>query len=399
MGCFLGCFGGAKDPKRGKKRTNRVIPKQQNKVFQNVQQQSIISAEQSITEITTPTELVPELQNKPEGEEQLSPNPRKRVTFDSNVTTYEHVLVDESTDSLLGDDKAFEKEKVESLKTPSQIDDSISEEDTSVISSVASYPPNHRYHNVRDSNDEAEEEYGDSDLDDLDDYDDEDDHDDYDIDGQEVWAESVLTSSMESTTENSPSRLINEEVESHLINTSLLENKVERLSHKTNSRDRSVYVNSVLNPIENITQWKAVKSKGTKPPKENFKQVSDQSKYRNQDIAVNASLSNWLVPCEEAFSAKKTSHSELETMSQGSNSVLSYEDRPILGALTVDELKQISASSTPRKSPNRSFDEMPIIGTVGTYWYHSDSAKLPESVSSRKGIQNTSSKYKELFVK
>ncbi|KAL2556882.1 hypothetical protein Fot_01621 [Forsythia ovata] len=204
---------------------------------------------------------------------------------------------------------------------------------------------------------------------------------------------------MESTTENSPARLINEEVESRLINTSLLENNVERLCHKTNARDRSVYVNSVLNPIENITQWKAVKSKGTKHPKENFKQDSDQSKHQNQDIAVNASLSNWLVPCEEASSAKKMSHSELDTMSQGSNSVISYEDRPILGALTVDELKQISASSTPRKSPNRSFDEMPIIGTVGTYWYHSDSAKFPESVSSRKGIQNTSSKYKELFVK
>ncbi|KAL2556941.1 hypothetical protein Fot_01680 [Forsythia ovata] len=131
MGCFLGCFSGANDPKRGKKRTNRVIPKQQNKVFQNVQQQSIISAEQRITEIT-PTNLVTELQNKPEGEEQLSPNPRKRVTFDSNVTTYEHVLVDESTDSLRGDDKAFEKEKEENLKTPSQLDDSLSEEDTSV---------------------------------------------------------------------------------------------------------------------------------------------------------------------------------------------------------------------------------------------------------------------------
>lgn len=325
----------------------------------------------------------------PEGEERLSPNPRKRVTFDSNITTYEQVLVDESTDSLRGDDKAFEKEEEESLKTNSQLD-SLSEDNTSVISSVASsvacYPPNHRYHNVRDNDDEAEEEYGDSDLDDLDDYDDEDDHDDYDIDGQEVWAESVLTSSRESTTENSPVRVTNEEVESRVINTGLLEDEFERLAHKRNARDRSVYVNSVLNPIENITQWKAVKSKGVKPQKENFKQDSDQSKYRNQEIAVNASLSNWLVPSE----------GELETMSQGSNSVMSYEDRPILGALTIDELKQIAASSTPRKSPNRSFDEMPIIGNVGTYWNRSDLAKSPESISSRK---NTSSKYKEVFVK
>lgn len=389
MGCFLGCFGGEKDSKRGKKRNNGVIPKQQREGYQNVQQQSTISAEQSTAKIT-PTNLVPE------GEEQLSPNPRKRVTFDSNVTTYEHVLVNESTDSLRGDDKALKKEKEESLKTQSQVD-SLSEDNTSVISSVASYPPNHRYHNVRDNDDEAEEEYGDSDLDDLDDYDDEDDHDDYDIDGQEVWTESVLTSSRESTTENSPVRLIHEEVESHVIKTGLLENEFERLAHKTNARDRSVYVNSVLNPIENITQWKAVKSKGTKPQKKNFNGDSDQSKYQTQEIAVNASLSNWLVP-SEVSSAKKMSRSELETMSQGSNSVMSFEDRPILGALTIDELKQISVSSTPRKSPNQSFDEMPIIGTVGTYWNHSDSAKSPESVSSHKGIPNTSS-HKVVLVK
>ncbi|KAL2500338.1 uncharacterized protein Fot_34186 [Forsythia ovata] len=62
------------------------------------------------------TNLVPELRNEPEGEEQLSPNTQKRVTFDSNVTTYKHVLVEESTESLQWDNKSVEKEKEEGSK-------------------------------------------------------------------------------------------------------------------------------------------------------------------------------------------------------------------------------------------------------------------------------------------
>lgn len=95
-------------------------------------------------------------------------------------------MVHESTDSLRGENEAFEKEEEEILKTLSQ-HDSLSEDNTSVISSVASYPPNHRHHDARDSDDEIEEEYRDSDLDDSEDYDDEDDREDYDIDAQEMW--------------------------------------------------------------------------------------------------------------------------------------------------------------------------------------------------------------------
>ncbi|XP_022848890.1 protein JASON-like [Olea europaea var. sylvestris] len=55
----------------------------------------------------------------------------------------------------------------------------------------------------------------------------------------------------------------------------------------------------------------------------------------------------------------------------------------------------MSASSYPRKSLSRNPDEMLIIGTVGTYWNDSGSAKHSDSVSSYKGIPNTTSKYRE----
>ncbi|KAK6164424.1 hypothetical protein DH2020_001288 [Rehmannia glutinosa] len=349
MGCFLGCFGGAKDQKRRKQRINRGSPQRQRNRVQNVQQENIITAEQSTAETIT-TNLVSELRTKPEQVEQLSPSPKKRVTFDSNITTYEHVPVHECLDSLPECTVNIEKENQEDLKTSSQ-SQSISEEGNSITSSVASYPPNHRYHNARDSDDEAEE-YGDSDLDDLDELDDEDDYnDEYDedidarISVQDVWSESVLTASMESRTGNPSSQAISDEVESPMI-----------FGSKTNARDRSDYINSVLNPVENISH-----SEPTLPF--SFETKSDQKKNANQEIAVDASLSNWLSSPETATPPKKASFSGFETVTSGKTT--------------------------------RSPDEMPIIGTVGTYWNHSSSKKQSDSTSSFKGIPNTTSKYRE----
>ncbi|XP_042018097.1 uncharacterized protein LOC121765880 [Salvia splendens] len=421
MGCFLGCFGGEKTQKRRRHRAHRASPQRHRNRIQNVQQENKITPEQSVAE-TNPANLlleVLELGNKPEAVEQgspstspkksPSPSPRKRVTFNSNVTTYEHVRVHDSIESL-PDCAANEKD----LKSPSR-SQSLPKDDDSVASSVASYPPNHRYHNARESDDEVEE-YGDSDLEDLDDEDEDDDEYDYYSDedtdarfpGHRVWSESVETVSMESRTGSSSPPALKQEVESAMVKTQLPDEEAKEFGSKTNARDRSDYINSVLNPVENIIQWKAAKSKGTalvKPQKENlanfeaprmsfssepifrqaassFKAKSHQSKNANQEIAVDASLSNWLGTPEVAPS-KKTSFSGFETItkspptntSEGCTSPMSFEDRPILGALTVEELRQISATPSPRKSPSRSPDEMPIIGSVGSYWNNSGSAK------------------------
>ncbi|KAK3011318.1 hypothetical protein RJ639_012396 [Escallonia herrerae] len=410
MGCFLGCFG-SKDQKRRKQRY-KVVSRDQNHGNQKPLQITQSPEQGIVTKHITekPINLVSEWRDKPE--EQLSLSSRKKVTFDTNVTTYEHVKVYESTDSLLDTEKISETEKEESCAKSSLSQSHSRSEDDSVTSSVGSYPPNHRYQNCHDSDDEVELEYENSDLDDEDDG----DYDDYDSDTddrllcQEVWSESISTL---------PIGLRKQEVKT----TGPL---------NQNARDRSIYVHPVLNPVENLTQWKAMKSKGAqalKSQKENFaadqetsrmscsseptiKQQSrnfrsqfHREKSPNQEISVDASLSNWLV-LSEITPNKKTSSTGLETissgknnMSQGSNSALSFEDRPILGALTVEELKQFSASSSPRKSPSRSQDEMPIIGTVGTYWSHTSQANEVGSVSSYKGIPNTTSKYREVLAK
>ncbi|CAL9108892.1 unnamed protein product [Musa textilis] len=96
-----------------------------------------------------------------------------------------------------------------------------------------------------------------------------------------------------------------------------------------------------------------------------------------QEISVDASLSNWLLSSENS-----TVEGPAASNSPRSNSAFSREDRPILGALTVEDLKQASATSSPRRSPSRSTDEKPILGTVGRYW-NSKNQGDDDSASSR----------------
>ncbi|XP_055813131.1 protein JASON [Solanum dulcamara] len=411
MGCFLGCFGGDKDKKRCKNR-KKVIPRDQKHVCQDAQR-SIISTEQSIAEEPSGN-LLTEVRDRPE--EQLSLSARKKVTFDSKITTYEPVSIYESTDSLPEPKKSGEDERGEEgcLAKSSQSNSSSGE--GSVISSVGSYPTNHRYQNCRDSDDEAEE-FGDSDVDEECDLDDDEDYGDSDCEGGQVWTESVVS--------DKPFHQVKEqEVDSPTSMFSVPEKETRKGETKGYVRDRSTYIHPVLNPVENLSQWKSVKSKSAEPlkqlpQKENFttevegprasfsleptfKQLSSsfKPKPKDQEIVVDASLSNWLVTPDTTKKAGFSS-SVLETVtseksiSQGSNSVMSFEDRPILGALTVEQLKQHSATSSPRKSPCRSPDEMPIIGTVGTYWNPLGTAKESLSASSFKGIPNSTSKYRE----
>lgn len=375
MGCFLSCFGSKKDRKRRRQQRYKVIPRDQQRHVSQSLLQATVPFEQGISE--KPPSPYVELSVKLE--EQLSLSNRKRVTFDSNIKTYEHIPVDDSTEPLLekGNEEIFPPvlQTQSHSQSQSQSLSRSNSEGNSVASSVGSYLPSHRHQNCQDSDDEVEDlEYEDSDFDDEDDdtEDQEDYADDYDeahdvgIVCQNVWSEAIPVASEESRFEAS----------------------LEAVGMKQFARDRSEYIHPVLNPVENLSQWKAVKKKGNPP--------------LNQQIAVDASLSNWLTSSETTPS-KKVSTMGLETIASEKSSshestatsLRSLEDRPILGALTVEELRQFSANSSPRKSPSRSPEDMPIIGSVRSYWSHSSSTKDSGSLSSYKGIPNTTSKYRE----
>ncbi|RYR25106.1 hypothetical protein Ahy_B02g058733 isoform B [Arachis hypogaea] len=424
MGCFLACFGSSKSKRR--KHTHSV---QRNATSKPEQPRVSLVQDHSETSLNTESEL----QGK--NEEQLSVSSRKKVTFDSNIRTYDPVSPDEVSDFKSGEEEHAGKE--EALEKPSQ--SKLSSSGDCSVTSKGSFPPNHRYQNCRESDDEDEEEldYGVSDLSDEDEECDE-MVEEFEEDRVKIDVDHVVTEGvMESTIQN-------------------CESDLKPFGVNPNARDRNAYVHPVLNPVENLTQWKSVKAKRTvssplKPQKENYvspnhespriaiaaaeqsvkevsfhlnsktdspkklsqeisvdesvKEVSfqlnpktDSPKKLSQEISVDASLSNWLATSSEtstpmnkgsSVSLNSVTTPERSTVSQGSNSVISHDDRPILGALTLEEIKQFSATSSPRKSPSRSPDEMPIIGTVGTYWNFAEEAS---TASSFKGIPNTTSK-------
>ncbi|XP_039013776.1 nucleoprotein TPR-like [Hibiscus syriacus] len=362
MGCFLACFGSSKNRKNRKLRHKVQSPSQRNLVYSV---QSTVSLEQS--SLGTPIKEV----RDDKAEEQLGSGSGKKVTFDTNVKTYEHVLVDGSTDFDLRNEEEGEKKlKVkegEDLAKPR-------ESENSSESSSSSYPPNHRYQNCRESDDEEDDEldYEESDL-----GDDEDDIEDY------VG--------------------FNDEPKS--------------IDFIRGGRDGDVH--PVLKPVENLDQWKAVKSKGSTPLKQKKENLSleqeeprlstsltrsskDRSFSFSEEVSVDASLSNWL-SSRESTPAKKSitlaACTPERSVSPGSIAMkMSPEDRPILGALTLDDINKFSASPVPRRSPSRSPDEMPIIGTVGTYWNHESTTTtttIKDSAASFKGIPNSTSKYRE----
>ncbi|MFS8014805.1 putative protein JASON [Helianthus anomalus] len=331
MGCFLGCFGSSKDRKRRKQR-HKADHRDQNSKSQN-----LVQGDASLIQCIKdkPSNSLPELR---EIDEPLSLSSRKKVTFDANATTYEHVQeVFDNTESLLE-----RNEKGETFPKSGQTHSKPDLREDSDVKNVGSYPPNYRYGNCVESDDGVEDsDYEDGNDDDLDNEEEE----DYDIEDKiickDVWCESipVPVPSSESGTESS--------------------------------------LNPVLKPVENLTQWKALKSKGmiTRSPSRLSSNPQKENSSSNQEIAVDASLSNWIVSSEKNTPNNKRVgyyNPDLEPVSSGksfsqeSPTLKSIEDRPILGALTANELKQFSGSScTPRKSPGRSPDDMPIIGSVG----------------------------------
>ncbi|CAH9051137.1 unnamed protein product [Cuscuta epithymum] len=364
MGNFLGCFGGSEDSRKRSKKRNQVIPRDQKNVLHGTPHRATSTEQSFFSEAPVANSV-----SQATPEEILSLSARKRVTFDDNVTTYEHISVKESTETLPEITITSKNEEEEEKPLGNKQSHSPTEVG-SVISSAESYPSNYRYKNCSDIDDDDEQEEEFLESDEEDEYSD----DDSRMLVDRIWSESVVPNSVP---------------EPPLVEHGLDEKKGY-------VRDRSVYVHPVLNPVENLSQWKAMKIKAAEsgilmPLKENqeLPKVSESRTNLHQnhqeEVAVNASLSNWLTPPPSLPAEKPTKGT--------------FKDRPILGALTAEELNQQVSSSPMQSSPCRSPEEAPIIGSVGTYWNHSDCGSLKKdgdcTASSFKGIPNTTSKYRE----
>ncbi|TYG98581.1 hypothetical protein ES288_A10G128600v1 [Gossypium darwinii] len=260
MGCFLGCFG-ISTKRRRRKPANRILP--------GPADSKLVSYEplDSSINVDIPEDSIaskPPLSNKPK--ERSSVKIRKKVSFNLNVQTYEPIPDEETTTyQFLQSVEEEEREKVNGGEAAKRSLPSLSEGISSSLQ-TSSYPCIYRYQNCRDGYEE-EDEMGAS----LVRLDDDRSKNQMPLDG----------------------------------------------SADGNLKSRSQYLCSVLNPVENTTQWKEIKARAAAKPKQMRKEnvaaegesqvpfSSDlrsncstnynQSKPLLQDIAVDASLSNWLV--------------------------------------------------------------------------------------------------------
>ncbi|KAF3452363.1 hypothetical protein FNV43_RR02796 [Rhamnella rubrinervis] len=392
MGCFLACFTASKRRKHHKS-VNAFPSKDQS-----------LEATEALP-LTEPTKQEkapkPSTESKAEVEKQLPCDAKQRVTFDLNVEANGESSTKEVNSSLVENNEEHKEETATIL-------------DSTVPSKVPSF--NHRYQDCRSSLDEYEDvELQASDLDD----DDNGDIDDTQRGVEEESSESLFSLSIDSRKHGFDAEIGEKEVSSAMPVRNFSEKEVKSAGSCQNARDRSQYVNSVLNPIENLTQWKEAQETPVPPPlkhegKENasselamsipvsaepifemsnpnLKPKLSDLKPAEHEIGVDTSLSSWLIETETTPKSNASNSSVGNSGSGKANSPSkSHKDRPILGGWTVEELKQFSASSSPRKLRSQSPDETSIIiGTIGSYWIRTGQDMGSNSSSSGRGMSIT----------
>uniref|UniRef100_A0A7N0UPN7 Uncharacterized protein n=1 Tax=Kalanchoe fedtschenkoi TaxID=63787 RepID=A0A7N0UPN7_KALFE len=262
MGCFLACFGCTKNRKRLKPARVSVIandaPHRGLGSYQQLETASmkLDAKESSACHVAGPDSK----KEKPTLGSVL--RARKKVSFNLNVRTYE-LINSQDYSQQCDEGEKLEKEKVEVRNI---------EEST-----ATAYPSNYRYKNFVDCEEEEDEVgYSDNDADEEGDhYDDclEDcEDDDYKLDGDTGLAANNLA--LDHSTNHEAALVMNH-------------------------HERFKNAHSVLSPVENTAQWRAVKVKASSAQpiqlcKENV--TGDKSFHMSmqQEIRVDASLSNWI---------------------------------------------------------------------------------------------------------
>nr|XP_043634220.1 uncharacterized protein LOC122605359 isoform X2 [Erigeron canadensis] len=284
-----------------------------------------------------------------------------------------HTLVENDKQIEQKEESQYDEEKeVKTEERKNEVQSRVVSE--SSVSSYISYPPMHRYHNYVINEDEEEGE-------------------DQVVVIQESSSESLFSVSINPRRKQKYG--VVEVDDDKEVNSPL---KVSSSPKRPEVDDQNQVIDYLLNPIENLAQWKTIKARPMpileqhlekenvcleqedipiQLTEEPISKVSDMKGKRKNDTAVTTSLSSWLVEPEKSTASKEESQysaGNSYAYSDGATSWKSFEDRPILGAWTIKEVRQVSARSSPRKSPSHDHDEMPIIGTVGSYWSHTGQA-------------------------
>ncbi|XP_011026221.1 PREDICTED: uncharacterized protein LOC105126897 isoform X2 [Populus euphratica] len=143
------------------------------------------------------------------------------------------------------------------------------------------------------------------------------------------------------------------------------------------TRIRSQYVYSVLNPVENASQWKLLREDDSNSHEQSgeLRESLEQSESATpkpewgvketssgKDLMVEASLSSWVKPPQSTTG----------------------EDKPNIGTAAG---KNFSSGRTP--------GDRPIIGMVAAHWNENEASRISPKWWDGNGIPNSTNKYKE----
>ncbi|KAL2230113.1 UNVERIFIED_CONTAM: hypothetical protein Sindi_1605700 [Sesamum indicum] len=315
MGCFLACFGFKK--KKNRRKPGKKSPSLQHNHGSYVPLDSEASIKLDIDEnhITSSDSC----QLKVKVKEPSISKIKKKVTFNLNVKAYEPIP-DEDDDDI----GTYLSEGAEETKWEFDAE-------TKSMRIQYSNPASYRYRNCLDSYDDEDDELsiedGELNFEEVEDSDEEVDDFCSNRSDDGTLSEEDFPWQSSSVVIESDEVVINNQITKEKNGNSIdLQSREVGLGSNLHARDRSQYVSSVLNPVENLSQWKAVKAKTATPQlkyqKENsmlkqegqnhsstraesdsfaFKKTRSLSVPRPQQptIAVDASLSNWLGSLEK----------------------------------------------------------------------------------------------------
>lgn len=288
MGCFLACFGLSKKRRRRRK---PIHPGDQvgHGKYEPLDNSSQIDLEIGQDSSTSTSSL---------SKKQSSAKTRKKVRFNLNVQTYEPIPNADpyfSDSDKEGDKRRPDDETSRLDPSPTLLDEG------SIASAGARNSENYRYQNCRDCSDEEDEL-----LDDDSDFELEDEDDDIGSDEDIDFYGNMQDSGMSQKQiplqfNSSVSSSMKEQVSlwrSDLDKTetpisshhsmSVLETKT--LNTSENARCRTQYVDSVLNPVENLVQWKRIKANAMQV-KHQLKENVALEKQSSAPFSLNASFS------------------------------------------------------------------------------------------------------------
>ncbi|XP_030472173.1 uncharacterized protein LOC115690077 [Syzygium oleosum] len=391
MGCLLGCFNASKHQRRPKSaQISPSKPQSQAKALLPAGSTEKTDAE-ALIEIRRESRVSDEKQL-----EQLN-HGKKKVAFDLHVKTYEFSpAVEEEEEVGVGDvwievNEAKERESGSVCRS------------TLIEPNGSSCAWNNRYTDCASSDDEL----GGTDLEEIDVEEDGVEDEgvgvcDGEIAVQEESSESLFSLSIDSRKHSFVAEVADkEEVNSPFPVKSSWRNELNTSAFNQSARLRIEHIDSVLNPVENLPQRKAVTARANSPiknqdkenvhkekevllstgPKPTFapanhlcKPTSNNSRFTGQEIAVDTSLSSWLVDSEATPKSKCSNDSVGNSPSERASTPRSDKGQPVVEVPIVEDLRQFSASTSPRWLRGRTPDESPVLGTVGSYWSHTGQA-------------------------